>query len=68
MTLKPHMLYRLAYNMNEMALRGKVIVFYEERIFTHGDVPRCRVRFLNQDGSTNPETELLIQKYCIINL
>jgi hypothetical protein len=41
--------------MDEPHLRGKAVVFFEMRVFTHGDIPRCRVRLLLEDGSCGEE-------------
>lgn len=47
MGLKPHELYRIAYNADDRELRGQPCVFHEERVFVRGDIRRCRVSLLN---------------------
>lgn len=65
-SLRPHGLYRLHHRMENERLRGALVVYYERRVFTIGDIPRCRVRLVNDDGSVGDE--YLVRYSCIINV
>jgi hypothetical protein len=64
--LKPHHLYRVAYNIDKPELRGKLVVFLQmER---YGLYNRARVRLMNPDGGTDNQPDWSLWPSCLLKV
>lgn len=63
--LKVGAIYRLAYNMEDRKLCGRLVTFHEYRVFTCGDIERARVTLIAGDGSNGEE--FLVKFGCLIS-